>query len=326
MELRQLRYFTVLAEELHFRRSAELLNITQAPLSVAIQNLERELGGQLFLRTQRRVALTELGVAFREHALAVLGRLEIGVADVRERASGHAGLLRIGFTAASALLPFFPEMISKFRTRFPGVRVSLHDLPSANQIRALLERQIDVGIIRSVDAPHPSNISLTKLLEDQLVVAMHRHNHLHDRASLTIADLRDEPLIFYPPQSGVGIYERFMISCAGRGFVPNIVQEATDPSTIVGLAATGFGVAVVPSELQCINVPNILFRPLNGPEAITGVYLAARAGEASALIASFRQMAQAAISRFKSIDNPQFESSRFEISLEIQRKRSLVER
>ncbi len=295
MELRQLRYFTVLAGELHFRRAAELLNITQAPLSVAIQNLERELGGQLFLRTQRRVALTELGVAFREHALAVLDRLEHGIVDIRERVSGQAGLLRIGFTAASALLPFFPKIVSNFRTRFPKVRVTLHDLSSANQLRGLLERQIDVGIIRSTDAPHPSNISLTKLLEDQLVVAMHRDNHLHDRAMLTIADLRGEPLIFYPPQSGVGIYDKFIKSCAGHGFVPTIVQEATDPSTIVGLAATGLGVAVVPSELQCIDVPNILFRPLAGQEAVTGVYLAARAGEASALIAGFRHMAQAAI-------------------------------
>ena len=295
MELRQLRYFTVLAEELHFRRAAERLNITQAPLSVAIQNMERELGGQLFLRTQRRVALTELGEAFRDHAVAVLDRLERGILDIRERVSGQAGLLRIGFTAGSALLPFFPQMISNFRIGFPRVRVTLHDLSSTNQLRALLERQIDIGIIRSVDAPHPSNISLTKLLEDQLVVAMHHEHHLHDRATLGIADLRDEPLIFYPP--GVGIYEKFIKSCAGHGFVPTIVQEASDPSTIIGLAATGLGVAVVPSELRCIDVPNILFRPLAGPEALTGVYLATRAGEGSALIAGFRHMAQAAVAR-----------------------------
>lgn len=297
MELRQLRYFTMLAEELHFRRAAERLNITQAPLSVAIQNLERELGGQLFLRTQRRVALTELGAAFREHARAVLERLERGISDVRDLVSGEAGLLRIGFTAASALLPFFPHMISSFRTHFPKVRVTLHDLSSANQVRGLLERQIDVGIIRSVDAPQTSNISLTKLLEDHLVIAMHRDNHLCRREVLSVADLRGEPLIFYPPQSGVGIYEKFIRSCAGHGFVPTIVQEARDPSTIIGLAATGLGVAVVPSELQCIDVPNIRFRPLTGDEAVTGVYLAARAGEASALIASFRHMAQTAVTR-----------------------------
>lgn len=302
MELRQLRYFTVLADELHFRRAAERLNITQAPLSIAIQNLERELGGQLFLRTQRRVALTELGAAFRDHALAVLERLERGIGDIRELVSGEAGLLRIGFTAASALLPFFPRMVSSFRTHFPKVRVTLHDLSSANQIRGLLERQIDVGIIRSGDALHPSDVSLTKLLEDQLVVAMHCDNHLYAKAVLSIADLRGEALIFYPPQSGVGIYEKFIRSCAGHGFVPTIVQEARDPSTIIGLAATGLGVAVVPSELQCIDVPNIRFRPLAGDEAVTGVYLAARSGEASALIASFRHMAQIAVTRSGSPD------------------------
>ena len=295
MDLRQLRYFTVLAEELHFRRAAERLNITQAPLSIAIQNLERELGGQLFLRTQRRVALTEIGVAFRAHALAVIERLERGVVDVRELVSGHAGLLRIGFTAAAALLPFFPRIVSTFRTRYPKVQLTLHDLSSASQLRALLDRDIDVGIIRSLGAPHPANISLTKLLEDQLVVAMHRGHRLQGRATLGIADLNGEPLIFYPRHSGVGIYQPFIKACADHGFVPSIVQEATDPSTIIGLAATGLGVAVVPSELQCIGVPNILFRPLTGAQAMTGVYLAARAGEASALIVGFRHMALASV-------------------------------
>ena len=297
MDLRQLRYFTVLADELHFRRAAERLNITQAPLSIAIQHLERELGAQLFLRTQRRVALTEIGAAFRTHALAVLDRLEHGRADVQEMVSGQAGLLRIGFTAASALLPFFPRIVSTFRTRHPKVRVSLHDLSSASQLRALEERQIDVGIVRSIDAPHPPGITLTKLLEDQLVAAMHGDHALAVHTTLTIADLKDEPLIFYPPQTGVGIYEPFIRSCAANGFVPRVVQEARDPSTLIGLAATGLGVAVVPSELRCIDVPNIVFRPLSGSEAVTGVYLAARAGEASALIAGFRHMAQVAVAR-----------------------------
>lgn len=295
MDLRQLRYFAVLADELHFRRAAERLNITQAPLSIAIQNLERELGGQLFLRTQRRVTLTEIGIAFRGHALAVLDRLEHGVADIHDMVSGQAGVLRIGFTAASALLPFFPRIVSTFRTRYPKVRVSLHDLSSATQLRALDERQIDVGIVRSCDAQPPANLSLTKLLEDELVAAMHSDHRLSGKATLAIADLAGEPLIFYPPQTGVGVYEPFMRACAANGFVPTVVQEARDPSTLIGLAATGLGIAVVPSELRCIVVPNIVFRPLTGAEAVTGVYLAARAGEASALIAGFRHMAQAAV-------------------------------
>src|ERR1700744_4451812 len=106
VDLRQLRYFVVLAEELHFRRAAERLNITQAPLSVAIQTLERELGGQLFHRTQRRVALTEVGATFREHALSILDKVDRSVSDVRDMVTGEAGQLRIGFTAAASLLSF----------------------------------------------------------------------------------------------------------------------------------------------------------------------------------------------------------------------------
>src|SRR5882757_4076261 len=308
MDLRQLRYFTVLADELHFRRAAERLNITQAPLSVAIQNLERELGGQLFHRTQRRVALTEIGIAFRAHALTILERVDLGVSDIQEMVSGQAGQLRIGFTAASSLLSFFPQIVCAFRIKYPKVRVALRDLSSAGQISALENRQIDIGIVRGQHMPQLSGISFTKLLRDRLVVAMHQDNPLSKRDALAIADLRDEPLIFYPRSSGVGIYEQVMSLCAKAGFVPSIVQEAIDSSTLVGLAATGLGVAVVPSELQCINVPNVLFKPLVDEDAVTGLYLACRAGEASALIASFRHMVQASLFTWKR-DNPQLDDA-----------------
>ena len=295
MDLRQLRYFVVLAEELHFRRAAERLNITQAPLSVAIQTLERELGAQLFHRTQRRVALTEIGEAFRDHALAVIERLEGGLSDIREIVSGNAGKLRIGFTAASSLLSFFPQIVCRFRQKYPKVEVSLRDLSSAGQIQALQNREIDIGIMRRHDAALPSDIAFTRLLSDPLVVAMHRDNPLSLLAELKIADLRDQPFIFYPAHSGIGIYEHVLQLCAAEGFTPDVVQEARDPSTIVGLAATGLGIAVVPSELQCIDVPHVLFRPLADKGALTDLLLVNRAGEGSALIASFRHMVQASL-------------------------------
>jgi DNA-binding transcriptional LysR family regulator len=303
MDLRQLRYFTVLAEELHFRRAAERLNITQAPLSIAIQNLERELGGQLFSRNQRRVALTEIGTSFREHALTILERVETGLADIQEMVSGQAGQLRIGFTAASSLLSFFPQIICAFRIKYPKVRVTLRELSSVGQISALENREIDIGIVRGQDMPQVSGISFTKLLRDRLVVAMRCDSHLSDRETLMIADLKGEPLIFYPRSSGVGIYDQFVGLCRRAGFSPLIVQEATDSSTIIGLAATGLGVAVVPSELQCINVPDVIFRPLRDEDAVTGLYLGCRAGEGSALIARFRHMVQASLTAWKK-ENP----------------------
>lgn len=305
MDLRQLRYFSVLADELHFRRSAERLNITQAPLSVAIQTLERELGAQLFHRTNRHVALTEYGAAFRIHADAVLDRVARGIADMHEMVSGHAGRLRIGFTAASSLLPFFPQIVSAFRTAYPRVEVTLRDLSSAGQIVALQDREIDVGFIRSHQAHPPADIAFTKLLQDPLVVAMRDDNPLSERPVLTIGDLREEPLIFYPPRSGIGIYDQVMRACARNGFSPYVVQEAQDASTLIGLAATGLGVAIVPSELQCIAVPHVLYRPLADKEAMTELLLAARAGEASAPIANFRRLAQGAVSARRKEAAPQ---------------------
>src|ERR1700744_3188188 len=170
VDLRQLRYFVVLAEELHFRRAAERLNITQAPLSVAIQTLEREFGAQLFHRTQRHVALTEIGAVFRDHALSILERVERSLANVRQMVSGEAGQLRIGFAAAAALLSFFPEIICAFRNKYPKVQVTLLDIPSIGQISALQNREIDIGIVRGFNIKRPADISFTKLIVDRLVV------------------------------------------------------------------------------------------------------------------------------------------------------------
>lgn len=306
MDLRQLRYFAVLADELHFRRAAERLGITQAPLSVAIQGLERELGAQLFHRTQRRVELTEHGRHLRGEAAAILERVERSAADIRAMVAGEAGRLRIGFTAATALLPFFPQVVSAFRTSHPKVELTLRDLSSRQQIRALQEREIDVGLVRGGGLPPASDVSTTRLLRDPLVVAMRREHALAARAELSIADLKGEPMIFYPPRSGVGIYEQVLRACAKHGFAPDVVQEAQDASTLIGLAATGLGVAVVPSELQCIHVPHILYRPLADDDAVTELLFAARAGEPSRLVANLRHMMQRAIAmaRTEAIDAP----------------------
>lgn len=295
MDIRQLRYFSVLCEELHFRRAAERLNITQAPLSLAIQSLERDLGAQLFHRTQRRVSLTAVGDAFRIHANAILAQIERAVDDVQEMVSGEAGQLRIGFTAASALLFFFPQIVRKFRTRFPRVKLTLHELTSQEQIAALADRTIDIGLLRTHSFPSRSDISFTHLVEDPLVVAMHADHGLNHIEPLTIEALGDTPLIFYPKKSGVGIYDQVVQLFAQRGLTPNIVQEAQESSTIISLAASGLGVAIVPAELQCIKVPNISFKPLADDGAVTHLLLGCRAGEESALVANFRRLAQATV-------------------------------
>ena len=299
MNLRQLRYFVVLAEELHFRRASDRLAITQPPLSVAIQALEREIGALLFHRNQRHVELTEIGVIFRGHAAAILDRVDLSLRDVRDVLSGEAGQLRIGFTSASALLSFFPKMICAFRLRYPKVQVTLRDLTSANQIAALLAREVDVGIMRGKSSQRPVNLSFTRLIRDRLVVAMHSDNPLSRVADLKIADLRDEPFLFYPPGSGIGISDLLRELCAKRGFSPDVVQEVLHSSALVSLAATGLGIAVVPAELQRMNVENVVFKRLVDEDAVTDLWLVSRAGEPSPLLSSFRHMLLASVNSWK---------------------------
>lgn len=299
MNLRQLQYFIVLADELHFRRAAERLKITQAPLSIAIQMLERELGGALFHRTKRHVELTELGVTFQKDALDITERIDRSLSNIKDIVAGEAGQIRIGFTAAASLLSFFPNMVCAFRQKYPKVQLTLSDLTSAKQIEALLARKIDVGIIRGKSELQPPEVSFTRLIRDPLVVAMHADNHLRDVPNLKLADLRDEPFLFYPPNSGIGVYEVLQALCAKRGFSPNIVQEVFDSSAIVCLAATGLGIAVVPSELQLINVPDVIFKPLADEDAVTDVWMINRAGEQSSLIASFKHMTQTSLNAWK---------------------------
>ena len=294
MKLQQLRYFVVLADELHFRRAAERLNITQAPLSLAIQELERELGGRLFNRTRRQVSLTEIGRAMQENGRLVLEAVDRSVQEIRRILVGTSGEIRIGFTAASSLLSFFPAIIHAFRTKYPDVHVSLTDMPSNAQITALQSRQLDAGIIRTPPVfKCPADITSIRLLMDPLVVAVNAFHPLHSRRQLKLADLKDERFIFYPRSYGIGIYDQFIKLCAARSFVPTIVQEAREASTIIGLVATGLGIAVVPSSLRYIGIPNIAYIPLSDADATTQLLLVYRAGEANTRVANLSQMARA---------------------------------
>jgi DNA-binding transcriptional LysR family regulator len=294
MKLNQLRYFSILAEDLHFRKAAERLGITQAPLSLAIQELERELGGQLFHRTRRKVALTEIGLLLQDNARSILARINRTVDEIRRVQAGEAGELRIGFTAASSLLSFFPSLVHAFRIKYPAVRIVLEDMPSTAQITALQAREIDAGIIRTPPKfKPPADITATRLLTDPLVVAVDQTHALSGRRDVHLSELRDERFVFYPRSYGVGIYDYFIQLCGKRSFVPAIVQEAREAATIIGLVATGLGISVVPSSMRYIGIPNIVFVPLADADATTDLLMVCRAGEANSRMANFSQMARA---------------------------------
>ncbi|MFM0200024.1 LysR family transcriptional regulator [Paraburkholderia fungorum] len=291
MNIRHLEFFVVLAQELHFRRSAERLGITQAPLSLAIQSLEAELGARLFHRTRRTVALTEAGLALLDDARAILARIEHAKESVWGTVSGEVGRLRVGFTNASTLSPFFPKLIHAYRRQRPKVNITLLEMSSSRQIEAIEQREIDVGLLRMPESTPPTDLVFTPLMEEPLLLAMHARHRLAKARSIKLEDLRDEPFIAYPRQAGVAVSEKIVALCAKRGFEPQVVQEAQQASTLIGLTATGLGIALVPSTLQTIAVPGVVFRHLDETDTITTLYIAHRYRDANARAMQFVELA-----------------------------------
>jgi DNA-binding transcriptional LysR family regulator len=279
MNLRQLRYFIVLAEELHFRRAAERLNITQSPLTLAIQELERELGGALFQRSRRRVELTEAGAAFQVGAREVLDKMQASLQTTRDLLSGQSQRLRIGLASAAALPRVVETTLQAFRAAHPDVQVIVRELATDEDLRSLSSRELDVCVMRVPSSRLPAQGRSIKLLRESLVVAMHRDHPLRTRTALTLAELRDETLITYPRYSAPVLHECISRACAKYSFTPRIAHESRDTATLLGLVVARQGLAILPSELSRFGLPQLLFTPIADPEASTDLYLVCRHDE-----------------------------------------------
>ncbi|HEU4376868.1 MAG TPA: LysR family transcriptional regulator, partial [Telluria sp.] len=161
MELRHLRYFIAVAEELHFTRAAERLHIGQPPLSHAIQVLEADVGAQLLERTKRWVRLTEAGKLFLVDARKILAMTEQAAETARRAGRGEAGELRIGFTYSTPLTPLFADVVNRYRQEFPHVTLTLHEMATLRQLDAIGQRTLDLGFIRPPEIAVPDGIELT---------------------------------------------------------------------------------------------------------------------------------------------------------------------
>ena len=272
MQLDQLRYFVAVAEELHFRRAAERLHISQPPLSFHIKSLEREMGTRLLNRSTRQVSLTEAGSVFLLRAKRILSEVVEAVDEVKGTAQGKAGLLRIGFTVSTSFHPFFYESVYRYRREHPGVMVKLSEKVSERQIDALLSGQLDVGFLRG-RFDQVAGLTMHALTSDALILAVHRSHPIASAKSVSLASLRSEPFISYPANAGVGVYRQILTLCERAGFEPRVVQEALEPSVIIGLVAAGLGMAIVPSSLKNIRIPDVFFVPIADANALTALYV-----------------------------------------------------
>jgi DNA-binding transcriptional LysR family regulator len=259
IELRHLRYFMAVAEELHFGRAAERLHIAQPPLSQQIRQLETELGFQLFYRSKRSVALTEAGQVFLPECRRLFRQLEQAIETGRQVSRGERGQLVIGFVS-SAAYNVLPTLLRSFRSQVPDVSLELHELTTDQQLRWLRERRLDVGLVRPpVDDP---SFDLLTVLQEPLVVALPEQHPLAQQPQVSLQQLVHQPFVLFPRALAPGLYDQIIALCQQVSFSPQVVQEAIQMQTIVSLVAAEIGIAIVPLSLQNLQRTGVVYRPL----------------------------------------------------------------
>jgi DNA-binding transcriptional LysR family regulator len=294
MDIRQLRYFVAVAEELNFSRAAERLHMSQPPLSQQVKAMEEELGTVLLERTRRKVELTEPGRLFLEHARSMISQMDGAGDAVRRAARGEAGEIRIAFTGSVPMAEPFPRFIQAFRERHPGVRVEMGHQSSGAQLQALADRHIDVGFLRpSHHFVAGADVAVRRIWEDELKVVLPAgHRLARARGGVRVADLAEEPFILFPRGIGCGLYDHVMTLCSQAGFAPRIVQEAREGVTILALVAAGTGISILPDTYRHASIPGTVLCPLASPAAKSRLLLAWRAAEKSPLVKRFVSMAE----------------------------------
>jgi DNA-binding transcriptional LysR family regulator len=281
MELRHLRYFVAVAEELHFGRAASRLRIAQPPLSRQIRDLEREVGATLLSRTKKKVSLTPAGRAFLPEARLTIAQAKRAKRAALSAARGEMGELRVGFVEAATYSGVLPAVLRYFRRHLPHVGLELFEMSSFQQAEALRQGRIELGIMHSPPPDAARWLSVERVFADPVVVALPRGHRLAKRARLALRELSAEPFLLFPRYVAVVLHDRVIAACREAGFSPLIVQEATQMQTIVGLVAAGLGVALVPGSIVQLRRPGVAYRPVRDPAIDMGTWAAWKADEPS---------------------------------------------
>ncbi len=297
IELRHLRYFLAVADTLHFGRAAERLGMSQPPLSQQIRQLETLLGARLFVRSNRRVELTEAGRVLQAQATEALARVDQAIELTQRAQRGETGELRIGLTRATPLSTQIPRAIFAYRQQFPQVLLKLREMNTLQQIDALVANELDVGLIRK--RALPTTLMSRKLFSDPLALVVNDQHPLlrgvPEGTPIALRQFAHEPFVGFLREVGAGIHDHFIALCRSAGFTPRIIQEAGEASTLISLAASGLGVTVLPASCSHIHVEGARFVPLSDRAASSEVHVACRRGSPSPLIAHFTRLLQVGI-------------------------------
>jgi DNA-binding transcriptional LysR family regulator len=287
VEIRHLRYFLAIAEELNFSRAAEKLRIAQPPLSQQIRQLETELGVSLIERETRPVRLTEAGKFFREQALSIVGRFDELIVKTQRMGRGETGSLSIAFVG-SATFELLPAVLREFIESRPDVELQLLEMNATEQKAALLERRINVGFCRP--GIEGEALIIEPLLEEPIVSAVPQGHALSKMESVPLSRLASEPFIFFPisPEPSFGAFLHSV--CINAGFEPRVVQVTSELQTALSLVAGGIGIALLPASIQMVQRTGVVYVPLRKPVPTTALNAAYRQDDSSPALRAFLEI------------------------------------
>jgi len=284
MELRHLRYFVAVAEELHFGRAANRVGIAQPPLSKQIQQLEDEIGVKLFKRTRRSVSLTHAGETFLKEARQALELSERAVRSARRADRGEIGRLVVSFVG-SATYSFLPNALRSFRTRFPHVELFLRELTTYQQLDGLHRKAVDAGVVRP--PIKDDALFIETLLQEPFIVALPGGHALASLTSIPLQMLAPEGFVMFSRQQGTTFHDQVVSLCHQAGFSPNVVQEAVQIPTVLGLVSAGMGITLVPASIRKLQFAGVLYRDLVQVDRTTELAMAYRRDDESPVLQSF---------------------------------------
>lgn len=269
MELRHLRYFLALADELHFGRAAQALAISQPPLTVAIQQLEAEVGAPLFQRNSRGVKLTAAGQALVPHARAVLAQAQGALREAREVAQGQAGRLVIGF-AGTVLYRGLPQMLARFQAAHPRLRFSLCELSSSEQVDDLLHDRLDAGFVHISQVP--AGLAQILVSSQPFVACVPAGHALAQRQRIGVAALAGQPFALIAQAVSPDYHARIVNLCMASGFSAEGAHELRHWLSVVSLVAQGLAVALVPAAMRQAGMAGVAFVPLEDADGVLPRY------------------------------------------------------
>jgi DNA-binding transcriptional LysR family regulator len=283
VELRHLRYFLAVAEELHFGRAAASLGIAQPPLSQQIRKLEEAVGAELFDRNKRRVELSPAGEAMVPFAQRALAETSAGIEAARRAARGEIGALSVGFIE-SAARTLVPSAVRGFRAAHPEVDLRLRELGVEDQLARLRARSLDIAIVRPpVDG---EGLQLEQLLEERLVVVAAESHRFASRSRIAPRSLDGEPLVLLARETVPGLHDQVISLLERNRLSARIAQEATSIQAVLGLVAAGLGVSLLPSSIFGADQAGLAVISL-APSPRLSLLAAVREGDRSPLVRDF---------------------------------------